>query len=122
MQIKALLAALAGAAMVVDAADIRRSPIHAAIERRQNRNGGQGGQGGQGQNRGGGNGNNQGGGNGNNNNQGGQGGNGGLALSQNVVQRGSANDGNNPGSNEQAASATYVTTCSSCLRTRLTRP
>ena len=127
MQIKALLAALAGAAMVADAADLRRSPFHAAIERRQNRNGGQGGNDGQGQNRGGGNGNNQGGGNGNNqgggngnNNRGGGGGNGGLQLSQNVLQRGSANDGNNPGSAEQAASATYVTTCSPCSQTRLT--
>lgn len=106
MQLKALLTALVGAAMVADAADMRRSPIHAALERRQNRNGANNGQG---QNRGGNNANN-----GNNGNNGDNGGGGGLQLAQNVLQRGSASNGNNPGSNEQAASATYVTTGSIC--------
>ncbi|KAJ3472509.1 hypothetical protein NLG97_g10931 [Lecanicillium saksenae] len=110
MQIKALLTALVGVAMVADAADLRRSPVHAALERRQNRQGGnrQGQQ--NGNNRGQQNGNNRGQQNGNNNNNNGNGNNnaggGGLALANNVVQKGSANNGNNPGSNEQAASAT----------------
>lgn len=116
MQIKALLTALVGAAMIVDAADIRRSPVHAAMLRRQNRQGNNGGNRGGNQNNNQNNnqgGNNQGGNNRGGNNQGGNnqnnGGGGGLQLAQNVLQRGSANDGNNPGSDQQAASATYVT-------------
>ncbi|TQV93440.1 hypothetical protein V2A60_010152 [Cordyceps javanica] len=92
MQLKAIITALVGAAMVVDAADARRSPILSALERRQNRQGG---------NRQGG--NRQGGNNGGN---GGNNGGNGLQLSQNVVQQGSAQNGNNPGSADQAASAT----------------
>ncbi|KAM3498245.1 hypothetical protein MY10362_008425 [Beauveria mimosiformis] len=125
MQLKAILTALVGAAMVVDAADMRRSPVRAALERRQNRNGGQR-QGGQNGNNGGfnggnggfngGNGGNNGGNNGNNGNNrgnngnnrgnnGNNGGNGNLQLDPNVLQQASFNDGDNPGSNEQAASA-----------------
>lgn len=107
MQIKTVLTALVGAAMIADAAEVRRSPFHRALERRQ-RNGNN-----NGNNRGGNNnnnGNNRNGNNGNNgNNNGGNNNNGGgRQLSANAVQRGSAQDGNNPGSDQQAASATFV--------------
>ncbi|KAM3534653.1 hypothetical protein MY4038_002065 [Beauveria bassiana] len=113
MQLKAILTALVGAAMVVDAAEMRRSPFRAALERRQNRNGNQrqGGQNGnngvQNGNNGGGNGGNNNGNNGNGNNRGNNGNNGGgnLQLDPQVLQRGSFSDGDNPGSDEQAASA-----------------
>ncbi|KGQ07314.1 hypothetical protein BBAD15_g7368 [Beauveria bassiana D1-5] len=111
MQLKAILTALVGAAMVVDAAEMRRSPFRAALERRQNRNGNQR-QGGQNGNNGVQNGNNGGGNGGNNNgnnrgNNGNNGNNGGgnLQLDPQVLQRGSFSDGDNPGSDEQAASA-----------------
>ncbi|KAH8711186.1 hypothetical protein HC256_008002 [Beauveria bassiana] len=102
---------------------MRRSPFRAALERRQNRNGGQR-QGGQDGNNGGGNGGNNGNGNngngnngngnngngnnGNGNNRGdngNNGGNGNLQLDPKVLQKGSFFDGDNPGSDEQAASA-----------------
>ncbi|OAA72175.1 hypothetical protein ISF_01248 [Cordyceps fumosorosea ARSEF 2679] len=113
MQLKAILTALVGAAMVVDAADMRRSPIHATLERRQRGGQQQGGgrqqQGGGGQQQGGG-GQQQGGGGQQ------QGGGGNIQLDQDAIQAGSADDGNNPGSNEQAASQTsrnnFINFCS----------
>lgn len=103
MQIKTVLTGLVGLAVLADAASIeRRSPFGRALERRRGgQNGGNnaGNQGAQGQNQG-----NQG-----NNNQGASGNNGGsesLTLDSNLVQTGSQQNGNNPGGEGQAASAT----------------
>lgn len=98
MHIKTLVVALVGVSAAVEGAEIgRRSPFSQALERRQ-----RGGNGNGGGNRGGGNngGNNNG---GNNNNNGG---NNALVLSANAQQEGSESDGNNPGTNGQAASDT----------------
>ncbi|ODA78727.1 hypothetical protein RJ55_06109 [Drechmeria coniospora] len=125
MQINALLFALLGFGVLADAASTeRRSPFSRVLNRRQNNNrqggqgrnnGGQGrnngGQGrnngGQGRNNNGGQGRNNNGGQGRNNNGGNNnGGRNALILNQNLVQTASQDDGNNPGADGQAASAT----------------
>lgn len=108
MQIKSLLTAVVGLAILSDAAEIgRRSPFARTLDRRQNRNGNQGNRNGNGGNNNNNNGGNRGGNNGNNNNNN-NGGGGNRALNQNAVQQGSQQDGNNPGADGQAASATSV--------------
>lgn len=122
MQIKTLLTALVGLAVLSDAAEIgRRSPFARTIERRQFRNGNGGNRNGNGGNN---NNNNNGGnrnnGNGNNNNNNNNNG-GNTALSRNVIQQGSQQDGNNPGADNQAASATLVFFASTYKKSLLTK-
>lgn len=110
MQIKNVLTGLVGLAILADAASIeRRSPFGRTLERRRGGNnggnqgnkGGNTGNAGNTGNNGGNTGNNQG---GNTNNAGS--GSGSLALNANLVQKGSQQNGNNPGGEGQAASAT----------------
>ncbi len=108
MHVKTVLVALVGITAVAEATELpHRSLFANTLSRRQNnrggRNGGQQGGGRNGGNQGGNNGGNQGGNNGGNNNNGGGGG---RALTANLVQSASADDGNNPGADGQAASAT----------------
>ena len=130
MQIKTLLTALVGLAVLSDAAEIgRRSPFARTIERRQFRNGfgggnrnGNGGNNNNNNNNGGNRNNGNGNGNGNNNNNNNNNGGGGnTALSRNVIQRGSQQDGNNPGADNQAASATLVSGTSTYKNSSLTK-
>lgn len=91
MQIKNVLTGLVGLAVLADAASIeRRSPFRRALNRRQFNGGNNGGNQG-----------NNGGNQGNNGNNGGS-----LTLDSNLLQTGSQSDGNNPGGEGQAASAT----------------
>lgn len=117
MQVKGVIIALLGISAITEAAVVqKRHPLARALQRRQF-GGGRFGGGGRGGGGGGGNNGGQGGNNGgqnngqaNNggNNNGGNngGGGGGNTLDANAVQTGSQQDGNNPGSDEQAASAT----------------
>lgn len=114
MQIKSVLIALVSAAVLTEAANIR-SPMANTIAARQNRNrqGNREGNNGKkaAENKGGNNGNNgnkgQNGQNNNNNNgNGNNGGGAGAALNANLVQKGSAQDGQNPGKDGQVASKT----------------
>ena len=90
MQVKGVLITLLGLAVVSEAAvPSHKTPFSRVLTRRQNNRGG----------------NKNGGNNGGNNNAG-NGGGGGTTLNPANVQTGSQQDGNNPGADNQAASAT----------------